>query len=191
MKFAYDEGKAGEMAAFLLNWGDDPMGQMKLIKLLYIADRQAIVETGFSITGDQIYGMEKGPVLSVTLNLIKGLQRGRGKVASYVAPVSEKQYVRSVQHPPDAPELLSDYELRVLRRVHDEFGNHTGEQLKDWLHQNAPEWKEPNTPGGRALIDPADILAAEGWSPEAIAAIAAEADYYYGIEPSTGRTASA
>jgi len=190
VKFAYNEGKVGEMVAYLLKWGDNPMGRLKLIKLLYIADRQSIAETGFSITGDQVYGMEKGPILSLTLDLLKRVQRGRGKVARYVEPVTERELVRSVEAAPDEPRELSQYDMRVLRRVHEEFGSYSGEGLKDWLHENAPEWREP-TEGGRVPIDPAEILKAEGWPADAIEAMSAEADYYYGIETGRGRTASA
>jgi uncharacterized phage-associated protein len=187
VRFTFNEGKAGEAAAYLLKWGDDPMGQMKLIKLMYIADRRAIEETGFSITGDQIAGMPKGPVLSETLNLIKGVHGGRGKVAGYVQPVTQDEGVRSVKVPSDEPEHLSRFDMRTLKGVHDDFGHLTGEDLKDWLHRNAPEWTEPPN-RSRTVIDPAAILKAVGKSDEEVAEIAAEADYYFAIE---GRLTSA
>lgn len=181
MRFTFNEGKAGEAAAYLLKWGDDPMGQLKLIKLLYLADRQAIAETGFSITGDRIAGMPRGPVLSETLNLLKGHRRGRGKVARYVLPVTEKELVRLVESPPEHPEQLSRFDMRILKAVHEQFGHYNGDQLIKWLHDNAPEWTEPPN-GSRTLIDPTAILAAVGKSDEEVADIAAEADYYFAIE---------
>ena len=44
---------------------------LKLIKLLYLADRAALIETGSPITGDRYVSMKFGPVLSNVLNLIK------------------------------------------------------------------------------------------------------------------------
>ena len=46
------------------------MSYMKLIKLLYFADRKYIKQTGSSITKDTYYSMKNGPVLSNVLNLI-------------------------------------------------------------------------------------------------------------------------
>jgi uncharacterized phage-associated protein len=181
VRFTFNEGKAGEAAAYLLKWGEDPMGQMKLIKLLYLADRRAFEETGFPITGDQIAGLPKGPVLSETLNLIKGNRKGRGKVAEYVRPLTQDEGVRSVKVPSDEPAFLSRFDMRILRAVHEEFGHLTGEELKDWLHRNAEEWTRPPN-NSRTVIDPAAILKAVGKSDEEVAEIAAEADYYFAIE---------
>ncbi len=190
VRFAYNEGKAGEMAAYLLNWAGGQMGRLKLIKLIYIADRRSIVETGFSITGDCIVGMKKGPVLSATLDRLEGEVKGRGEVARYVAPVTARYGARLIADPPSTPLWLSTYELDVLKDVHREFGGLSGEDLVQWLHHNAPEWKEP-TGSGHVDIDPRDILVAAGWSADAIEAMVAEADYYYGIDSGKGRTASA
>lgn len=190
VRFAYNEGKAGEMAAYLLKWSGGEMGRLKLIKLLYIADRRSIAETGFSITGDRIVGMKKGPVLSATLDLLEGEAKGRGEVARYAVPVTAREGARLIEDPPSSPRQLSTYELDVLKDVHREFGGYSGEDLTQWLHRNAPEWNEPVW-GGSVDIDPRDILVATGWSAEAIEAMAAEADYYYGVESGKGRTASA
>jgi uncharacterized phage-associated protein len=190
VRFAYNEGKAGEMAAYLLQWAGGEMPRLKLIKLMYLADRRSIAETGFSITGDRIVGMKKGPVLSATLDHLKGHVEGRGEVSRYIAPVTAREGNRLVEDPPPSPRQLSTYELDVLKGVYREFGARSGGDLALWLHRNAPEWKEPVW-GGSVDIDPQDILVATGWSAEAIEAIVAEADYYYGIDKGRGRTASA
>lgn len=43
-----------------------------LIKMLYMADRSSLEQIGRPITGDTIYAMPKGPVLSLVLYLIAG-----------------------------------------------------------------------------------------------------------------------
>ena len=48
------------------------MSYLRLLKLLYIADREWLAETGESITGDRVYAMKQGPVLSTLYDLIKG-----------------------------------------------------------------------------------------------------------------------
>ncbi len=46
------------------------MSYMKLIKLLYLADREALARWGRPITTDSYVSMKHGPVLSEVLNLI-------------------------------------------------------------------------------------------------------------------------
>src|SRR3954453_20832474 len=44
----------------------------RVLKLLYVAERELLAETGSLLTADRPCAMEKGPVLSKTYNLIKG-----------------------------------------------------------------------------------------------------------------------
>jgi uncharacterized phage-associated protein len=46
------------------------MSFLKLIKLMYLADRRALLEQGRSITFDRYVSMDHGAVLSQTYNLI-------------------------------------------------------------------------------------------------------------------------
>src|SRR5688572_14417051 len=48
------------------------MSYMRLLKLLYLADRRMMRETGSPITFDRVVAMKHGPVLSETYSLIKG-----------------------------------------------------------------------------------------------------------------------
>src|SRR5580700_367699 len=48
------------------------MNYMRLLKLLYIADREAVKETGRPITGGPLMAMERGPVLQEVYDLIRG-----------------------------------------------------------------------------------------------------------------------
>ena len=48
------------------------MNYMRVLKLLYIADREALRETGRPITGGRITAMERGPVLEDVYDLIRG-----------------------------------------------------------------------------------------------------------------------
>ena len=48
------------------------MSRMRILKLLYIADRELLAETGRTLTGDRAVAMNYGPVLSRTYNLIRG-----------------------------------------------------------------------------------------------------------------------
>ena len=83
MEFIFDERKTSEAASVLL---ERHGGAMPYIKLLYLADREALIETGVPITGDRFVSMRFGPVLSRVLDLIKEPDHGEDSIwHSYIA----------------------------------------------------------------------------------------------------------
>jgi len=66
----FNERKATEAAARLLKLRGGTMSYMKLIKLLYLADREALLRWGRPISTDRYVSMDRGPVLSHVLNLV-------------------------------------------------------------------------------------------------------------------------
>jgi uncharacterized phage-associated protein len=75
--FLFNIEKAIQAVAALLHFhGSKEMSYLRMLKLLYIADRETLKETGRPITGDRIVAMEHGPVLSSVYDLIKGVHRG-------------------------------------------------------------------------------------------------------------------
>jgi uncharacterized phage-associated protein len=60
----FSEQKVAQMAAFFLHEGRDCMPLLKLIKLLYLADRESLRLHGMPISGDLVVAMPHGPVLS-------------------------------------------------------------------------------------------------------------------------------
>ncbi len=211
MRFFYDRSKADELAGHLLQHAGGSMPMLKLLKLMYLADRASLIETGFPITGDAIVAMDKGPVLSTTYDRLKGTG-GLGSISadppasglsSFAAAASAPAHAASapdsaelsggrglisyepgnvkLDAPPPEDGLLSDYEIEVARRVFEKFGHMSGQQLADYLHRHAPEWEAPPT-GSSRPIDPAAILRAAGKSEDEIAAIAAQADYFYTVD---------
>ena len=64
--------RALQASACLLRLDGKRMAYLRLLKLLYIADREWLAETGESITGDRAAAMKNGPVLANVYDLIKG-----------------------------------------------------------------------------------------------------------------------
>jgi uncharacterized phage-associated protein len=174
LRFAYDEAKSGELAACFVQLAGTSVPMLKLLKLMYLADRTSLVESGFTITGDAMVAMDKGPVLSLSYN---GLKPQSARPLPFVTNTGE---VHLASSPPEDGRL-SDYEIGVARRIWAKFGRMTGQQLIAYLHREAPEWKAPPH-GSSTTIDPADILRAAGKSEEEIAAVAAEAEYFVSLE---------
>lgn len=65
----FNEEKATELAACILSWGGS-MKFIKLLKLIYLADREALDREGHSISTDRWVSMKHGPVPIQTYNLI-------------------------------------------------------------------------------------------------------------------------
>ncbi len=160
MKFVFDEPKAAEAAARMLELGDGSMSVLKLIKLLYLADRRSLVETGFPMTKDRMVSMPHGPVLSKVYDRIK--ETGRIESRAFGRFVSQAGNNRlQLVEPPPVVGKLSRYEIRVLRETFEQFGHMTEAQLRRYTHK-LPEYRDPK--GSSVDIDHLDIFRAEGKS---------------------------
>ena len=118
------------------------MNYMVLIKLLYLSDRQSLIETGMPITGDRMVSMPHGPVLSTTLNLIKEAEGERSPWHEYLTRPASLE-VKVKRNDPDTDEL-SQYNLSVLRDVYCEFGKMNKWALRDLTHK-LPEYEALST----------------------------------------------
>ena len=73
MTFRFDFLKTLQASGVLLQLDANRMAYIRLLKLLYIADRELLAETGRTLTGDEAVAMKNGPVLSRVYDLIKGV----------------------------------------------------------------------------------------------------------------------
>src|SRR5687768_6342636 len=69
--FRFDPMKAIQAAALLMKQHGGQMSRLRLLKLLYIADRESLAETLHPITGDHAAALDHGPVPSQTYDLLK------------------------------------------------------------------------------------------------------------------------
>src|SRR3954447_21156373 len=74
MTFRFKSSKTTQAAAVLLSLDGGSMDRMRLLKLLYIADRELLAESGRTLTGDRALAMKNGPVLRRVYDLIKGIE---------------------------------------------------------------------------------------------------------------------
>jgi uncharacterized phage-associated protein len=161
----FTERKAAQMAAYFLGKHDGRMNHMKLIKLMYLADRQHYSDYGFPISDDCIVAMKQGPVLSQTLDLVNG-SFGDSPYWSGLISARENYEValcRTVTET-DSGDLSKGAE-KAMDAVDGDFGSWDKWAIVNHTH-SLPEWKK-NFPGyGAAHIPPADILEAVGKTPE-------------------------
>lgn len=158
---AFSERKVSQMAAYFLEKRGGRMSHLKLIKLLYLSDRESMNRYGWPITGDHIVAMPHGPVLSMTLNYMDGnIESSKGGWESYISAKSNHEVtLRREVHTKDLDEL-SNAEIEVLDSVWQQFGKMSRWQLRDYTHEHCPEWKDPD--GSSIPIDFKDVLIALG-----------------------------
>lgn len=172
VRFLFNEKKTAQAAAFLLRRHGGTLEYLTLIKLLYLADRKALVDRGMPITGDRMVSMDKGPVLSLVLDRITwGPQGNKTPWFEYIsAPQAYRVSVVSREAPVDE---LSRYELEVLEQIDDQFGKMNRWDLVRLTH-DLPEWEDPR--GSSLPIDPTKVLRESAVSEEQIRAINEEAE---------------
>jgi uncharacterized phage-associated protein len=148
----FNEQKVAQMAAFLLARSKGKMKYLKLLKLLYLADRESLKRHGHPISGDSYVSMDHGPVLSKTFNLIKGAADFHEHGWGYWIADRADYYVslrRKVSR--DALDEISEADIEVLGDIHAKFGKMDEWRLVDYTHRYCKEWVDP---GGSSLPIP-------------------------------------
>ena len=156
MKPTFREDKAVQAAALFLKLrgNNNQMSHLKLMKLLYLAEREALLRWGRPITYDFCVSMDHGPVLSQTLSLVNGdIQIDRLWERHISSP--ENHEVRLIEDPGD--DKLSDAEENLIKEIFAQHGTKSRWELRDFTHTLA-EWQDPK--GSSIRIDYQEILRA-------------------------------
>lgn len=153
--FVFDERKATDAAAFLLSLNKNKLPYMKLMKLLYMADRISLSEYHSSITTDSYYSMEYGPVLSGIYDCI----RHRGDLPDRRAwkntiAIDREAYTAELKEGRHTFDMLSEEEKDILKSVNDDHKEERRLELSD----SFPEWKNPGS--SQIPLPVEDIIAA-------------------------------
>lgn len=156
--------KIAQMSAFFAEGQGGTINILKLIKLLYLADRESMSRYGTPISFDYAYSMDNGPMLSQALDFVNGFIQDASNAAKWEEWISSRdnhQVSLNRRFHRDDLDELSDANLDVLGAVWREFGQFDQWQLVKYTHDNCPEYKE--TPRGqRNPISDFDILTAVG-----------------------------
>ena len=170
---SFNEKKATQAAARFLILAKGKMNYMKLIKLLYLMDREALLRWARSVTNDEYYSMKFGPVLSEVHDLITE-QPSPEQPTFWSRHISDPTHyeIELTKEPGD--DELSEAEEDLIQEIHSQYGRYAPFDLVKLLHQVLPEWKEVQH--SRVQILYSEILAAGKKTPEEIAAIESELD---------------
>ncbi len=159
MPFRFDSEKTLQAIGVLLSHSVNNKcdNYMRILKLLYIADRRSIAETGRPITGDRFVAMRRGPVLSRTYDIIKEVDSDSQEWSHYI---ERKRYdILLIDNPGIGN--LSKYEIQLLQTICDENRNLDERDMVEKTH-GFQEWKK-NDPGNSMKPIPlSDVLEALG-----------------------------
>jgi uncharacterized phage-associated protein len=141
----YNARKAAQVAAFFAKAEGGKINVLKLVKLIYLADRLAMQNFDAPILSDKFVSMDHGPVNSITLNHINGLADERADWNAYIsdraghiiALVDADLKVRDLDE-------LSVAEIKILTLTWEKFGPMDQFTVRDYTHKNCPEWENPH-----------------------------------------------
>lgn len=155
--------RATQGAAFLLrNLPGSRMNYMRLLKLLYVAERESIQESGRALMGGAAVAMERGPVLEDMYSLIRGQHE---KAADWTAFFHTEHYDLVMHHDP-GNDMLTPYLASKLEQIAERYQECDEWAMVDITHQ-FDEWRK-NDPGKSSRPIPFnDILDAVGRLPDA------------------------
>ncbi len=170
MVLRFNERRATEAAAKFLMLRGGRMSYLKLIKLLYLLDREALLRWGRPVTTDRYVAMDNGPVVSRVYDLI------RDEPAPGTDPVwrhyisAPSGYEVALIAEPEIDEL-SRAEESLIEEIFSKFGSLSRWDLVNLSHE-LPEWQDPN--GSAIAIQYRDILRAGNKTESEIAAVESE-----------------
>ena len=113
----FSEKKATDAAILLLELAGGRMKYIRLLKLLYLSEKEAFLELGRSITNDNYCSMSYGQVPSKTYDLVKGTTfKSEGYWDEFINSPVDKHYVELQGSPVDISEL-SESEEDILQAI--------------------------------------------------------------------------
>jgi uncharacterized phage-associated protein len=160
--FKFDPRKAADAAALLLRLHGGEMNHMRLIKLLYVAERTSLDRFGRPIVGDRYVAMAHGPVVSNVYNLIKEeVQPPAWSV------LIERSSPTSVSLRADSDHgSLSEADVQILTEIAHLYRQMDQFKLRDMTHEEFAEWEDPGRSSREIPVE--RILEVLGKTPEQI-----------------------
>jgi uncharacterized phage-associated protein len=155
--FRFNVNKTIQAVGLLIELEGFPISRMRLLKLLYITDRELLTESGRPLTGDVAVAMKYGPVLSHTFDLIKGIASNDESWREHFENLGYKVLLKK------KPErtALTKRETEKLIEVTNRYRDMTDDEMSDLIH-GFKEWVDHFHEGTSTPIPWREILAKQG-----------------------------
>ncbi|MBF0466111.1 MAG: SocA family protein [Nitrospirae bacterium] len=121
-----------------------PSDKLKLIKLIYLADKFHLIRYGRTVTRDKYLAMEHGPVGSVVKDVLsfnsKSLSASELRCACALFEETDTYTFKAKQSATERDfDMLSESDIESFDFVINQFGRMTQWELRDYTHKY-PEW---------------------------------------------------
>ena len=181
MNTKFEIKKITEIVKYLLSRNEGVMNYTKLIKLLYLADKESLRVNDVSVSGDAFYSMKNGPILSGVKDLIDNKYSFVADQDTWVKSFEKRGYdLILVDKEKSNYEELSDFEIELLDKIDNEFKDKDYGYMIEYTHdkQKFPEvqWQEAEKLGTSIPISIESVLKSLNKTDEEITGIIAEVD---------------
>lgn len=117
--------------------------KLKLVKLIYLADKYHLIRFGRTITNDDYYAMRCGPVGSTVLDVLKLGSKSNATGIELASKLIEQADSNSFKIKGSDYKIrtLSESDLEAIDFIAKEFGKWSSQNLINYAHRY-PEWKK-------------------------------------------------
>ena len=140
LQFQFDYLKATQALDYFATRAGGKINKMKVLKLVYFADRFHLRKYGRLVTNDEYLAMTHGPVPSITKDIAESNDYLDETIRSYsqdfIEPIDN--WTLRVANKLDES-VLSDSDMEALSFAWDTFGHLNQYELRDVTH-DYPEW---------------------------------------------------
>lgn len=169
VQFKFDEAKATQVAARLVERNGGRMSHLALVKLLYIVDREALARWGRPVIGGRYFSLPHGTAISPVLNLMQRIE-GWDDPSIWTEHLTKNGNEMGLLKPAGDDEL-SEAEVQLVDQIFDKYGRLNKWELRDLTHEFG-EWTDPH--GSAIPIGIDEILHHVGKSGDEIVAVIEE-----------------
>lgn len=152
----FDHLKSVQTIAYFVRKAGGSAEKLKLVKLLYLAERRSFAKRGRPMNFDSYFSLPHGPVVSSALN---GMDHNLDDPAWDALHLANKKDVTIVADVAD--DHLSRADRSILDATWHEFGGMTASQIRNWTHEHCAEYVEVGS-GNSLPIDLSEIMAQVG-----------------------------
>lgn len=116
--------------------------KLKLLKLVYLADKYHLIYYGRTITNDDYYAMKHGPIASTVMDVLEfdefSLSEEEYEYASSLFKKVSEHDLMPIEEKFDL-DMLSETDREALNYVVEKFGSWPSLKLREYTHRY-PEW---------------------------------------------------
>lgn len=142
----YSVKKVANAIVYFSEYNVQHVGKTKLMKLMYFADKMHLQNYGKTIFCDDYYKLQRGPVASLTLNIINNINEDDNEdFKSYTdefldvlnIDIKKDNGEKITNFRPKSSfqkELFSKSELKILKSISEKYRLYTKEQISEESH---------------------------------------------------------